>query len=86
MRITDHDNIPHTPHCNVASALKIHMSETTHAALLRMENDYIMTHRGEIEVKVRQHRVYITTAKVRDYTHKLEIALPCEVKHCGHTS
>ncbi|KAK2186746.1 hypothetical protein NP493_190g03005 [Ridgeia piscesae] len=32
-------------------ALKIHMSETTHAALLRMKHDYIMTHRGEIEVK-----------------------------------
>jgi len=70
LRITYHDNIPRNPHCNVASALKIHMSETTHAALLRMKHDYIMTHRGEIEVKVRQHRVHITTAKLRDNTHK----------------
>ncbi|KAI0229580.1 Atrial natriuretic peptide receptor 1, partial [Lamellibrachia satsuma] len=32
-------------------ALKIHMSETTHAALLRQDQDYIMERRGEIEVK-----------------------------------
>lgn len=36
----------------VSAALKIHMSETTHAALLRQDQDYIMERRGEIEVKV----------------------------------